>query len=188
MTTYEEDRREVCEWARTMLLGCVILDTETTGLYDAEIVQIAVIDQDGAVLLDSLVEPPHPEKALKKHKGVCAADIHGLTPDKLKGAPTWTDIWPRLVEALAGRNLVIYNADYDWPIIRTMCDAYGLSTLPPHASIHCAMENYAAFVGEWNDYFGSYRWQRLPGGDHSALGDCRATLAVLKEMAEVSEA
>lgn len=28
------------------------------------------------------------------------------------------------------------------------------------------------------------RWQPLPGGDHSALGDARATLAVLKRMAE----
>lgn len=30
----------------------------------------------------------------------------------------------------------------------------------------------------------NYRWQRLPGGDHSALGDCWATLKVLQKMAE----
>lgn len=29
----------------------------------------------------------------------------------------------------------------------------------------------------------NYRYQRLPGGDHSALGDARATLAVIKRMA-----
>jgi DNA polymerase-3 subunit epsilon len=45
------------------------------------------------------------------------------------------------------------------------------------------MHWYAQFVGDWNEYHGNYKWQRLPGGDHSALGDCRATLAVLKEMA-----
>ena len=31
------------------------------------------------------------------------------------------------------------------------------------------------------------RWQKLPGGDHSALGDCRATLAILHEMANSNE-
>jgi DNA polymerase-3 subunit epsilon len=45
------------------------------------------------------------------------------------------------------------------------------------------MRQYAAFVGEWNEYHGNYRWQRLPGGDHSALGDARATLSLLKRMA-----
>lgn len=30
---------------------------------------------------------------------------------------------------------------------------------------------------------GNNRWQKLPGGDHSALGDARATLAVIRKMA-----
>jgi hypothetical protein len=47
----------------------------------------------------------------------------------------------------------------------------------------CAMSNYASFVGEWNDYHGNYKWQRLPGGDHSAIGDCLATLELIKKMA-----
>jgi DNA polymerase-3 subunit epsilon len=45
------------------------------------------------------------------------------------------------------------------------------------------MHWYSQWIGDWNDYHGNYKWQRLPGGDHSALGDCRATLAVLKQMA-----
>jgi DNA polymerase-3 subunit epsilon len=50
-------------------------------------------------------------------------------------------------------------------------------------TVHCAMQWYAQYVGEWHDYWGNYRWQRLPGGDHSALGDARATLSLLKRMA-----
>jgi DNA polymerase-3 subunit epsilon len=53
----------------------------------------------------------------------------------------------------------------------------------PFESIHCAMQRYAEWYGEWNDYFGSFRWQRLEGGDHSALGDCRATLELIRKMA-----
>jgi DNA polymerase-3 subunit epsilon len=38
------------------------------------------------------------------------------------------------------------------------------------------------WVGEpgWR---GGFRWQKLPGGDHSAIGDARATLAVIRRMA-----
>ncbi|NJL65352.1 MAG: hypothetical protein HC903_30705 [Methylacidiphilales bacterium] len=50
-------------------------------------------------------------------------------------------------------------------------------------SIHCAMHYYSQYVGEWNDYHGNYKWQKLPGGDHSALGDCHATLKIIKQMA-----
>ena len=45
------------------------------------------------------------------------------------------------------------------------------------------METYAEWVGEWSDYFGSYKWQPLPGGDHDAVGDAQAALAVLRRMA-----
>lgn len=62
MTTYEQDRQAAIDAAAEYLRDCVILDTETTGLHDAEIVQIAVIDHAGTVLLDTLVNPPHPER------------------------------------------------------------------------------------------------------------------------------
>ena len=45
------------------------------------------------------------------------------------------------------------------------------------------MLEYAKFVGEWNNYHGNYRWQKLEGGDHSAAGDCLATLEVIRTMA-----
>ena len=51
----------------------------------------------------------------------------------------------------------------------------------------CAMLKHAEWVGEWNDYHGSFRWQKLAGGDHSALGDCIATLETIKKMAESGE-
>jgi hypothetical protein len=44
------------------------------------------------------------------------------------------------------------------------------------------MEQYAAFYGDWHDYFGSYTWQKLRGG-HRALGDTRAVIRRLEEMA-----
>ena len=62
------------------------------------------------------------------------------------------------------------------------------------------MAPYAKFYGEWNDYHGSYRWQRLTAAcaqqgidtsdttAHRALSDCVMTLRLIEKMksAEVS--
>jgi DNA polymerase-3 subunit epsilon len=58
----------------------------------------------------------------------------------------------------------------------------------------CAMEAYAEFWGEWNDYHGNYRWQKLATAcrqqgigvvnAHDAMGDARMTLALLAKLAE----
>lgn len=49
----------------------------------------------------------------------------------------------------------------------------------------CAMGWYSQYVGERGKR-GGHKNQKLPGGDHSALGDCRATLKVLETMAHSS--
>lgn len=36
------------------------------------------------------------------------------------------------------------------------------------------MLRYAAYVGAWKGARHGYRWHKLGGGDHTALGDCRA--------------
>lgn len=48
---------------------------------------------------------------------------------------------------------------------------------------HDVMAPYAAWYGDWSDYHGGWRYQRLPLGDHTAIGDCRATLKIMQEMA-----
>ena len=45
------------------------------------------------------------------------------------------------------------------------------------------MRRYAAYVGEPSKR-GGYRSQKLPGGDHTAIGDARATLRLIERMAE----
>ena len=43
---------------------------------------------------------------------------------------------------------------------------------------------YSTWYGDLSDCWGEYTWQPLPNGNHRALGDCRALLEGLKEMAE----
>jgi hypothetical protein len=46
----------------------------------------------------------------------------------------------------------------------------------------CAMERYAAWHGDWHEYWGSYTWQKL-GGPHGATDDCQTVIDRLGMMA-----
>lgn len=184
-----EDEAAARAWARDVLAGdFVILDTETTGLgIWSQIVQIAIIDQTGRVLLDTLVRPTRePDQQ--------AVAIHGLTNERLQDAPFFPDVREQIVQAIAGKRVIIYNASFDLDMLFQSdelfrCDVddawtpLGQDAWRDLARFECAMLKYSAYVGDWSDYHGSYRFQRLPGGDHSALGDARATLRLLERMA-----
>jgi DNA polymerase III epsilon subunit-like protein len=161
----------------------VILDTETTDL-DGYLVQIAVIRaHDGAVLLDTLVNPEAPISDGAKL-------IHFITEDQLANAPTACQIWPQIEALLRGWRVVTYNAEFDSGILKhehiriTGGGWNAAREWSRRIRWRCAMELYAQFCGDWSDYHGDYRWQKLPGGDHTALGDARATRDLLQWMAD----
>ena len=170
---FPQDREEQTTWARSLLArnDWVVLDTETTGLDEkAEVVQVAVLAPDGAELLNSLVRPVG-------EISPGAQAVHGLTRDILQDAPAFAELSPTLQTILSGKEVIVYNMAYDFRILWQSCFAAGISPVWLHGSQWtCAMERYAAWHGEWNDHRGSYRWQKLPAGDHSAAGDCRVTL------------
>lgn len=169
-------------WAKGLLsnpTGFVILDTETTGLdHRAEVCQIAVLRGDGEVLMNTLVKPrsPIPPDATR---------IHHITNEMVAAAPAFPAIADELHRVLksAGR-IVIYNAEYDVRILEQSAWLSGCGVSVDYvAAPECAMNQYARWYGDRNDYRGDFRWQKPRGGDHSALGDCRATLHLLKRMA-----
>jgi DNA polymerase-3 subunit epsilon len=168
----------------------MVLDTETTGLEDGEVVQIAIIDNDSRVHLDTLVKPNRPIPA-------DATRIHGITDEMCKDAPTWIDLAPKIKTILDGKLLVVYNAVYDRKIMHRTQERWDLPKIEwkEISTWLCAMEAFAEFYGDWNDYRGNYRWQKLvtaarhfgilPNNAHSALGDCLMTLAVTHAMLKV---
>jgi DNA polymerase III subunit epsilon len=183
------DKDEAADWARGLLADdFVIMDTETTGLYSGdEIVQLAVIDKTGAVLLDSLLRPTQPIPRI-------ASSIHGITDAMVEGAPTFEELYNYLLLAIGGKRVAIYNATFDIAMLNQSDQWHQMKRNPEWACLgyggwkglavwEDVMGPYSAWCGDWSSYHGSYRWQRLPGGDHTALGDCRATLAVLRRMA-----
>jgi DNA polymerase-3 subunit epsilon len=187
-----DDKRAAAEWARVLLKGeFVILDVETTGLGpEDEIVQIGIVDQTGAVVLDQLIKP---QQSIPSD----ATAIHGITDETVKDAPPFDKAWIHIVAALAGKRVVAYNLKFDSGMLIQDCTRHGLASFMYSTDSACAMEEFAQFNGEWNEYHGNYRWKKLSeamrilgvefdGQQHSAISDCQATLAVIRKMAAYS--
>lgn len=177
-----QDHRDAFDWAAGVLQSkSLILDTETTGLYNAEIIQIGITDVFGNVLMNELIKPQHPERLLEADdRGVRPVDIHGIMPEMLEGKPTFADIYPALHRLINGREVIIWNVDFDLPLLNTECDRYSLEQF--EGTFNCAMRWYSAWWGDWSHKYEDYRFQAL-GGNHDAVGDCLTVIERLKEMA-----
>jgi DNA polymerase III epsilon subunit-like protein len=161
----------------------LFVDTETTGFGPlAEIVDIAVVDGRGQLLLDSYVRPdgPIPPDATR---------VHGITDGQVAGAPRWDAVYPRLAALLPGRTVVVYNAAFDLEMVNQMNRRFGLA---PVAGWQCAMLRYAEFVAEWNAKRNEYRWHKLEAAlltlghlpsPHRAAGDAHGCRLVVEAMA-----
>lgn len=174
----KEAKQEAAEWARGVLAdpAAVILDTETTGL-EGRIVDIAIIKTDGTVILNTLIDPECPIPA-------GASNIHGITDEMVKDAAVFDTVYYSIKDAVeSASRVIIYNADFDEGRLWDDAGRCGLPILKFKAE--CAMLQYAAYYGEWSHYHKSFRWQRLNGG-HRALGDCVASLELIKRMAAVT--
>ncbi|ATL88746.1 hypothetical protein SMALA_8600 (plasmid) [Streptomyces malaysiensis subsp. malaysiensis] len=209
----EAERREAEErqrWAAAALVDpdVLVLDTETTGLHaEARIVEIAVLNSRGEVLLNTLLDPGEPVPG-------DAADIHGITNETVAGAPTFSSIAVRLTELLDHKRVLIYNKWFDVERLRYELTLHYLDraareaaeesvstgTVPEDVRARALAEAraqanawidamhfedvmipYSDWVGDWSDYHGNNRWQPLDGG-HRAAGDCRAVLDCLRAM------
>jgi DNA polymerase III epsilon subunit-like protein len=160
----------------------LILDTETSGLHStAEICELAIINKRNEVVFNSLIKTSVPLS-----DEVIA--IHGITNEMLTDAPSWQDVYQDIKTILEGKLVAIYNSQYDVRLLNQTCKIYGLPMI--RFDSECVMEMYAQHYGEWSNYFGNYKWQKLSGAArytgyksnnpaHRALEDCLMTNHVL---------
>jgi DNA polymerase-3 subunit epsilon len=169
--------------------GFIILDTETTGLgNDDQLIELAVIDEYGNVLHN---ERYRPTVAISSG----AASVHGITDEELINKPTFAQDAESVKALLENKLVVIFNAKYDIKILHSTFKAFGLdSRFLDKIETHCAMYSAAKAYGATNSY-GTISLLNAfiaAGGNsknmnaHSALGDCLATLQVMKNIAQIT--
>lgn len=137
----DTQRASVVELCRRLLENRpLFIDTETTGVdRSAEIVECAVVNVDGDVLLDSLVKPVEPMSAP-------SAAIHGISAMELSLAPTWPRVWNDL--HLIFRDVVsigAFNAPFDRRMLRQSNERHSISaSLEPHSDAwFCLMHHFS---------------------------------------------
>jgi DNA polymerase III subunit epsilon len=156
----------------------LFLDTETTGFGpDARVVELGLIDQDGKVLIDTLINPGIKMPAE-------AQSIHGISDADLVDAPTFDQVWHDLQSFIdEADELIIYNKDYDIRLIKQSSPyEIELSSI----NVRCLMLEYAEFYDEKKEN-GEYKWQKLVNAAaqqnidisdltaHRAVSDCEIT-------------
>ena len=157
-----------------------VIDFETTGIEQPEVLQAAIIDGDGKPLLNNLYCPE------RVTAWPDAERVHGIKPIDVQGRISFRSVVPRVTEILNAADVVLaYNAAFELRIL----SEYGVRF--KHDSFVDPMLMFAEVYGEWNAYHGNYRWQKLTtaadyyGYDfdaHDALGDVKATLYIFRRM------
>lgn len=183
-----EHRRQAMRWAQDLMKrDFYALDTETTGLGKRdEIVQIAIVDQNGKKALNELIKPtiPIPSEASR---------IHGIYDRKVEYAVSFEAIHDRLSEILTDQVVIAYNMDFEWRMMQQSGAKYGLSDIQMDKKSGCVMKQYARYKGTAGRRR-EYKWHKLGNAivqeglevlnAHDALDDARMTLALIRKMAE----
>lgn len=104
-------------------LSIVAIDTETTGRdpLNDRIVEVAAVIHDGQQVtrrLSWLINPGRPIPAE-------ATEVHKITDADVADKPTFPQVMPEILEALAGRVPLAYNASFDKQFLVAECDRCG---------------------------------------------------------------
>lgn len=166
----------------------VILDTETTGLsLTDEIIEIACIDTEGKVLLNTFVNPtcPMTEGAQK---------VHGISPSNISSAPTMDTVAPMLLNVIRNRTVLSYNFEFDRRLIKQSLQAVGVQcgkdwkSLEGPLADHCIMQWYGKFYAGTSQkkisLSNALKQSKIQTGPqkHRALDDAQCALLLVKHM------
>ena len=151
----------------------LIIDTETVGTGSSiEVVEVALCDFEGRVLLDSLVRPVYnpPPRSTPAQR---------FDPAEFDAAPDWADVWPQLAALAEGKLLVAYNAAFDRRALAATCSRYRQQSA--ERGWRCAMPLVKRAAGVRKNLMLGEACRRfgLEGGNHRAARDVLATHRLL---------
>ncbi len=107
----------------------IVLDTETTGLDPRQghrVIEVAAIELNGRSISErSFHRYINPEREIDAG----AAEVHGLTLERLQNEPKFAEIAPAFLEFIRGAELVIHNAPFDVGFLNKELELAGLPPL-----------------------------------------------------------
>jgi DNA polymerase III alpha subunit (gram-positive type) len=140
----------------------IYLDIKTTGLRHSDsdsMVEIAIVNDDKEVLIDTLIDP---EISIPWY----STKIHGITDAMVNGRPTLNEIMPTIIDIISNQETVLYNAD--------LYLNFFPSNLSEAKKIECAMH----FFNSITEIQGSRNLNFAAScADHIWEGDVRRALA-----------
>ena len=155
------------------------LNTEVDGIAPPRdmFYEIAIVDDDGNVIVNTLVDTERPLGDGPKYRG--------LTEYDFASKPTLRKLWPRIEAIVTGCHVVIYHADHDSQFFPKHLAAAG------HVS--CAMKRFAPIYGAYSTYHGRYTYKSLKeaaryigykveGPLHHAITDAKTCRAIWRWM------
>lgn len=162
----------------------VFIDIETTGDKEKDtILEIAIVDDDGKILTDTIVNPKIPISEDAKN-------IHGISEEMATDKPIFSEIESQIINCIDGKLVIMFGAKFDLP--------YFPEKLKKLIDYECCMSWYSALQGRWNPesdsfqtinlesatYEIGYIWQ---GEQHRALPDAWACRAVWKYLLKIEQ-
>lgn len=168
--------------------NAVIIEVQSTGRDNsAEVIEVAVIDLSGTILLDTKVKPRQVIPAE-------SVQYHGIPQHAVEGLPGWHTLGPTLLTLLAGRLVITYGLDFTRTRIQHSLRCAGASANLTGQVWTCMLKHYAQY---WNapGQYGDAAWQKQIDACHqqgakiedlqdnpAALSKATRTLRLLKAL------
>lgn len=194
-------RAESLAWVNMIMnppVKVAFIDCETDSLDgDADLTSIGIKIMPAAgggsiEHYETYIKPPRFDRLTRASKnGKSAADVTGITPEFLQDKPTLKEVYAEIHKRLDGVLWVIYNAEFDHPVIIGAFTRAGL-TPPIPLGVHCAMKRLAAYNGEWDLKRSDWKWKTLTAAAgqfgvevenaHNAAADVETTYQIIKRL------
>lgn len=172
-TTTNGYRKCSVRWARRALQpgAAVILGIQTTTPAAGAIVEIAIIETDITIRMNSLVNPWAPINPVTQQH-------HHLTDEMVAGAPTFRQLLTDLITITAGHTILAYNSAAAFGTVIRESQRAGLD--PEHLDDPAQWGSIAQARSNWLGYPDHYL--PIPRSPR-ALAQCHAALHVLRDIA-----
>ncbi len=170
----------------------IVLDTETTGLDPKQghrIIELAAIELCNRKVSDRRFHRYlNPEREIDAG----AAEVHGLTLERLLDEPKFVEIAPAFLEFISGAELIIHNAPFDVGFLNAELARAGLPLLdalcpPPIDTLKLAKELHPGKKNNLNALCARYQIDNSHRTLHGALLDTELLAEVYLAMTRGQE-